>query len=468
MVSVLFSGENWKIQTINNHCNDGIIATRDIKAGDLIIQEKPIWIESKNLEGAQRAYEHVMKANPKWLDTLYYREDKRKTYYNRMKCAQIDIDPYEQEKQYLSKFMAQVDINSFDVGGFHLLYLQTSKINHSCLPNATRNVHCKYLDCSLKKERSPRECIGKIYAIRDIKKGEQITISYLSPDELLLPTNQRNDAIKKKFGFHCQCIRCIDNSDKNQIEKLLKGATTNHLKLKKIANQAQYIQTMKKEYENIFTVLDNKDVTTVKRKCKTFLNKYDKLTFNSYVDVDLIDEAKCSENDAEMRTNYNSQRVSLSRLYNIGDKNKLLLSTHWRNIQVRMKLFDIYQKMLPTADINAKYMSKAETINTCKIIEEMCDNATSLMICQKIIFDNCGCGIKYEYYTDGLIARFVIARHIATAYRDVLANGDSCYNTDNKQVVQFLKRFDRNGQCTIYFKTLDLLYIVNEQAKSNC
>ena len=63
------------------------------------------------------------------------------------------------------------------------LYHKTVKFNHSCYPNAIL-VH------------SNNDMSVKIFAIENIKKGDEICISYLK--NLLLPTKRRYFFILKK------------------------------------------------------------------------------------------------------------------------------------------------------------------------------------------------------------------------------------------------------------------------------
>ena len=74
------------------------------------------------------------------------------------------------------------------IGG---VYSTTCLINHSCLPNAHNNwndsTHCE-----------------TIHAIRDIKCGEEITISYDQGQ----PFDSRRSFLKAAFGFECNCGLC--------------------------------------------------------------------------------------------------------------------------------------------------------------------------------------------------------------------------------------------------------------------
>lgn len=74
------------------------------------------------------------------------------------------------------------------IGG---VYPTICLINHSCLPNA-HNCWNSEINCET------------IHAIRDIKSGEEITISYDKGD----PSEPRRANLKQAFGFDCNCALC--------------------------------------------------------------------------------------------------------------------------------------------------------------------------------------------------------------------------------------------------------------------
>jgi len=67
-----------------------------------------------------------------------------------------------------------------------------------------------------------------LYALRNIKAGEEITKSYVNT---LLPREKRKEILRKNYGFECDCQACAaalrpwPNSDENRI-KLLTLLTT--------------------------------------------------------------------------------------------------------------------------------------------------------------------------------------------------------------------------------------------------
>ncbi|KAK0750134.1 hypothetical protein B0T18DRAFT_366186 [Schizothecium vesticola] len=86
------------------------------------------------------------------------------------------------------------------------IFLHASRINHSCTHNA---------------ENTWNASLGKlkIYAIRDIKPGSEITISYI---EGFKPYNQRQAHFLSAFGFRCVCERCevTDSKRKESDDRL--------------------------------------------------------------------------------------------------------------------------------------------------------------------------------------------------------------------------------------------------------
>ena len=72
------------------------------------------------------------------------------------------------------------------------IFLEACRINHACDNNAQKNWN----------EKIKRHTV---HALRDIDKGEEITITYLSP---LKNRTARQKALQEKFGFTCLCHLC--------------------------------------------------------------------------------------------------------------------------------------------------------------------------------------------------------------------------------------------------------------------
>lgn len=70
------------------------------------------------------------------------------------------------------------------------LYLQASMFNHNCCPNAHQSFHHDQL---------------LIHTLRDIKRGEEISIAYIDVGK---PVWWRRMELLNSYGFICHCIRC--------------------------------------------------------------------------------------------------------------------------------------------------------------------------------------------------------------------------------------------------------------------
>mgnify|MGYP002054960710 CR=1 FL=1 len=88
------------------------------------------------------------------------------------------------------------------------LFLVLSLINHSCAPNVD--------ECYLPEESEDQETVEgfELRAVRDISKGEEMTIFYLSgATSMFLNQHGRQIYLKEQFGFNCKCGVCCGDVD---------------------------------------------------------------------------------------------------------------------------------------------------------------------------------------------------------------------------------------------------------------
>ncbi|GJC90558.1 SET domain-containing protein 5 [Colletotrichum liriopes] len=103
-----------------------------------------------------------------------------------------NIHPYRNTaEQYLGIFQTN-SLPAEAVGDKGAIFLEACRINHACDNNAQKDWN----------ERIKRHTV---HALRDIDKGEEITITYLGP---LKNRNARQKALQKKFDFTCSCHLC--------------------------------------------------------------------------------------------------------------------------------------------------------------------------------------------------------------------------------------------------------------------
>ncbi|KAK3361787.1 hypothetical protein B0T24DRAFT_95968 [Lasiosphaeria ovina] len=75
---------------------------------------------------------------------------------------------------------------------FHSTFTEVSRLNHECSPNLGY-----YFDSVTLSH--------KVYAVRDILPGEELTISYV---DVIQPRSVRNERLHTTWSFTCSCPRC--------------------------------------------------------------------------------------------------------------------------------------------------------------------------------------------------------------------------------------------------------------------
>lgn len=156
----------------------GVFALDNISKGTVILSEQP-----------------VLRINKKIHDITY--DDAEAAF---VKLSQADqekvLQLHEDHKGlYDSKFHRILRANAFGQAGpsgektSTALFLQTSRFNHSCLPNASK-------------------IRNGIAAERDIQAKEEIFISYADDIYELLTAKQRRVLQQRNYGFTCSCIAC--------------------------------------------------------------------------------------------------------------------------------------------------------------------------------------------------------------------------------------------------------------------
>ena len=170
----------------------GMVATRLIPAGSLILSESPILV-SDIITGV-----HEMSSHWKILcDTVSNLETKKKNQFLSLHNARPDL-------QLLGLFgsnsitIPKLGSDSTEPGRPKAAIFPTlSRINHSCSPNVV---------WSWNKQRNKEE----MRAIVDITTGSEMMASYVN---ILLPSNIRREELAYKYNFNCECQICSLCSD---------------------------------------------------------------------------------------------------------------------------------------------------------------------------------------------------------------------------------------------------------------
>ncbi|KAF9024825.1 SET domain-containing protein [Hymenopellis radicata] len=191
----------------------GMFAARPLEAGDLIFAERAIIIVpngqaqpvASHLKGKDLLRAFFLETE-KTLEIAYERllPELQERYMALSNCHENDGS---------GPILGRLRTNAFGItplapeseipysGVFDVL----SRINHSCGPNTDRHFDMKTFSM-------------KLYAVRDIKEGEEITTSYC---DLEVATAARQKALAP-YDFKCACPHCSDPSSDTRRARMLK------------------------------------------------------------------------------------------------------------------------------------------------------------------------------------------------------------------------------------------------------
>jgi len=156
----------------------GLIAAQTVSKGNRILSEKPIFTFSG------------IGNNHDLMNQLIANKLKQVSKDNQRAFLSL----HNNFRGSLGPFLGIAKTNTLPLGPDATeggLFLQASRINHACLPN------CQHTwNASIGEET--------IHAVREIAKGEEITISYSHTG----PFKFRRRHLQTNFGFDCTCSLC--------------------------------------------------------------------------------------------------------------------------------------------------------------------------------------------------------------------------------------------------------------------
>ncbi|WRT69459.1 uncharacterized protein IL334_006445 [Kwoniella shivajii] len=182
----------YKIRQASSQGN-GLYSTQSIPKGKLILKESPFLVlplynngENPPKELYHKAYHRLSPEYKTLFWSLYQRKDDDSEKSQSMNVINTNSIPFSRRHEYDEM---EEKVNSLG------LFRTLSRINHCCRPNAGWYWY--------QEDNQMR-----LYAYTDITPNEQITVSYLSHDDLLLPSIKRRKALLDGFGFECTCSAC--------------------------------------------------------------------------------------------------------------------------------------------------------------------------------------------------------------------------------------------------------------------
>ncbi|PBK71581.1 SET domain-containing protein [Armillaria solidipes] len=193
----------------------GMFATRKIKMGDLIIDERPLMVVSLSPVGLPGVpMREGLTPEEKYQYLLNHSENVMRSVFGRMseESKNVFMDLRNSHLHDGSgPILGVVRTNGYGlgddlkdktikhkVGRYTSVYKDLSRVNHSCSPNTHRKFYMSSFSMQLR-------------AARDIEEGEEIFTTYTG---ILRPAAERAEALLP-YGIKCTCRACLDpaNSD---------------------------------------------------------------------------------------------------------------------------------------------------------------------------------------------------------------------------------------------------------------
>ena len=201
----------------------GLIALKDILQGQLLLEESPVLALKQTRMGFSEDYQYerirkeLSKLSITQENSFFSLHSRNSNHlpYNEVRA----LDIFRSNAYPLRNVLSEPSDNSNGV------FLNISRINSACNPN----VHYSY-------QRATKR--GRVYSIRNIKKGEEILNNYVGT---LLESTERKDYLKLHFGFDCNCDVCCSNQ--------LKECDAIRSKLFALTERAKHLLTEKKYSE---------------------------------------------------------------------------------------------------------------------------------------------------------------------------------------------------------------------------
>ncbi|KAI1419748.1 hypothetical protein F5Y12DRAFT_720345 [Xylaria sp. FL1777] len=167
----------------------GLVATDKISKGTRILSEEPIITIASNGMTSERLQ-----------ISIYQQVASLSEHQQRAFLSMHNIHPYDDAAaRYLGIFKTN-SLPAEAVGEKRAIFLEACRINHACDNNAQKS-----WNDNIKRHT--------VHALRDIDKGEEITITYIGP---LKNREARQKVLQESFGFTCMCRLCSLPPDQSQ------------------------------------------------------------------------------------------------------------------------------------------------------------------------------------------------------------------------------------------------------------
>ena len=172
----------------------GLVATRNIKKGSIVLEEDPLMLIKKGKD----------------LEARVLEAHKKLTKDDKIKFGSLHALNRPERKKVLNIWSANSLSTQVMKSDEPLLgvYYRTALINHSCGPNSVINF--------TENRRI------KIVAVEQIKAGEEVLLNYLRPTVEQLLKYQRQKMLRTRFQFNCECRVCSLSGQELEVNQRLK------------------------------------------------------------------------------------------------------------------------------------------------------------------------------------------------------------------------------------------------------
>ena len=188
----------------------GLVASKDIKMGALIVKEKgAVTMKKQEAESGPeilRQLNNISKEERK----QFYSLTKSKRFLDSLETHIKDLAEVDQSIKDIIDATAIFQNNVITLGTNETcsVYLSHSLLNHSCAPNSSL----------VPSVANPG--VAELRAIRDIKKEEEITVSYILGWSCINRMERQKEL--NKWGFICDCSLCGSSEEENIIQETSK------------------------------------------------------------------------------------------------------------------------------------------------------------------------------------------------------------------------------------------------------
>ena len=194
----------------------GIVAARNIKMGEEIFRDMPVINLALNEEGELKVNPEIMTSLREQIENLSS-EAKSKYFKLRAGAHTNTFHVSRQDFDLLKLFLENNKAIPLENRDCAMLLLNLALVNHSCVPNS---------------ELGRIGLCVELRAIKDISKGEEITIFYGLVGDYGDLFRKRKTHMKNKVGFVCKCLMCLRQVpyQKNTLKKLIRLRLQNEIK----------------------------------------------------------------------------------------------------------------------------------------------------------------------------------------------------------------------------------------------